>query len=141
MYCFILGCFPKSKIFQNICIPKNVQSLSCVSDCLGPYRLQPTKILCPWDSPGKNTGVGFHFLLQGIFLTQGSNQCLWNLPHWQVDSLLLSHRGSPLFQSKGSTIFFFCKEPNNKYFRFCVLHTALTTQLFCHSSKAITHNI
>ena len=33
-------------------------------------------ILCPWDSPGKNTGVGCHFLLQGIFLTQGSNLCL-----------------------------------------------------------------
>ena len=32
--------------------------------------------LCPWDSPGKNTGVGYHFLLQGIFLTQGSNQHL-----------------------------------------------------------------
>ena len=31
---------------------------------------------CPWDSPGKNTGVGSHSLLQGIFLTQGSNLCL-----------------------------------------------------------------
>ena len=29
--------------------------------------------LCPWDSPGKNTGVSSHFLLQGIFLTQGLN--------------------------------------------------------------------
>ena len=29
--------------------------------------------LCPWDSPGKNTGVGCHFLLQGLFLTQGWN--------------------------------------------------------------------
>ena len=33
-------------------------------------------ILCPWDSPGKNTGVGCHFIIQGIFLTQGSNLCL-----------------------------------------------------------------
>ena len=32
--------------------------------------------LCPWNSPGKNTGVGCHFLLQGIFPTQGSNPCL-----------------------------------------------------------------
>ena len=31
------------------------------------------RLLCPWDSPGKNTGGGCHFLLQGIFLTQGSN--------------------------------------------------------------------
>ena len=34
----------------------------------------------PWDSPGKNTGVGCHFLLQGVFLTQGSNPCLLHLP-------------------------------------------------------------
>ena len=32
----------------------------------------PARLLCPWNSPGKNTGVGCHFLLQGIFLTQGS---------------------------------------------------------------------
>ena len=48
--------------------------------------------LCPWDFPGKNTGVGCHFLLQGIFLTQGLNPCLL---HWQADSLPLSHLGSP----------------------------------------------
>ena len=41
---------------------------------LQPHGLQPTRFLCPWDSPGKNTGVGCHFLLQGIFPTQGSNQ-------------------------------------------------------------------
>ena len=38
---------------------------------------------------GKNTGVGCHFLFQGIFLTQGSNQCLWHLLQWQADSLPL----------------------------------------------------
>ena len=37
--------------------------------------------------PSKNTGVGFHALLQGIFLTQGSNPCLLCLLHWQPDSL------------------------------------------------------
>ena len=36
---------------------------------LKPHGLQPTRLLCPWDFPGKNTGVGCHFLLQGIFLT------------------------------------------------------------------------
>ena len=49
-------------------------------------------LLCPWDFPGKNTGVGSHFLLQGIFPTQGLNPCLL---HWQADSLPLSHQGSP----------------------------------------------
>ena len=50
-----------------------------------------TRLLCPWDSPGKNTGVGSHSLLQGIFPTQGSNPSLLHLLHWQVDSLPLSH--------------------------------------------------
>ena len=43
--------------------------------------------------PGKNTGVGCHLLLQGLFLTQGLNLHLW---HWQVDSSPLSYQGSPL---------------------------------------------
>ena len=57
------------------------------------HRLYLTRLLCPWNSPRKNTGVGCCFLLQGIFPTQGSNLCLL---HWQVDSLLLSHLRSPL---------------------------------------------
>ena len=44
-------------------------------------------LLCPLNFPGKNTGVGCHFLLQGIFLTQGSNPHLLHLLHWQADSL------------------------------------------------------
>ena len=55
-----------------------VLSRSLVSDPLRPCGLQPAGLLCPWDSPGKSTGVGFHALLQGIFPTQGSNQ---GLPH------------------------------------------------------------
>ena len=47
---------------------------------------------CPWDSPGKNTGMGCHFFLQEIFLTQGLNL---HFLHWQVDSLPLSHLRSP----------------------------------------------
>ena len=46
------------------------------------------QLLCPWDSPGKNTGVGCHFLLQGIFLTQGSNPHHVRLLHWQVGFFL-----------------------------------------------------
>ena len=49
-----------------------------VSDSSRPHGLQPTRLLCPRDSPGKNTGEGSHVLLQGIFPTQGSNACL---PH------------------------------------------------------------
>ena len=44
------------------------------------YELQPARLLWPWDSPGKNTGVGCHALLQGIFLTQGLNPHLLSPP-------------------------------------------------------------
>ena len=53
-------------------------------DSLQPHGLYP----CPWNIPGKNTGVGYHFLLKDIFLTQGSNL---RLLQWQADSLPLSH--------------------------------------------------
>ena len=59
---------------------------------LRPHGLQPSRLRCPCDFPAKNTGVGCHSLLQGIFLTQGSDPCLL---HWQADSLPLSHLGSP----------------------------------------------
>ena len=51
------------------------------------------RLLCPWDFPGKNTGVGCYFLLQGIFWTWGLNL---QFLRWQVDSLPLNHLGSPM---------------------------------------------
>ena len=61
-----------------------------MSDFLQPQELKPTILLCPWNSPGKNPGVGSHSLLQGIFPSQGSNpglrHCLQILYH-------LSHQG------------------------------------------------
>ena len=59
-----------------------VYSLSCVR-LLQPHGLQPARLLCPWDFPSKHTGVGCHFLLQGIFLIQKLNpgllHCRWTL--------------------------------------------------------------
>ena len=52
---------------------------SLMSDSLWPHGLWPARLLCPWDPPGKNTEVGFHFWLQGIFPTQGSNPRLLRL--------------------------------------------------------------
>ena len=51
---------------------------------------------CPWGFPGKNTGVNCHFLLQGLFLTQGSNL---SFLHWQAGSLPLSRLGTFQFSS------------------------------------------
>ena len=53
------------------------------ADSLWPYGLWPTRLPCPWDSPGKDTGVSCHVLLQRIFPIQGSNLSLWHLLHWQ----------------------------------------------------------
>ena len=64
-----------------------------MSNYLRPYGLQPAKLLCPWDFPGKNTGVGCHDLLQGIFLTQGLNSHLLHFLRWQVDSSPLTPPG------------------------------------------------
>ena len=70
----------------------NVLVAQWVSDSLQPHGLQPTRLLCPWNSPGKNTEEGSYSLLQGIFPTQGSNQGLLHCRqiHYQV-----SYQGSP----------------------------------------------
>ena len=73
-----------------------VFSHSVVSNSLQPHGLQLTRLLCPWNFPGKNTRVGCLLLLQGIFLIQGSNQ---QLLHWQADSLPLNQLGSPITKS------------------------------------------
>ena len=65
-----------------------------MSDSLRPLGLEPTRLLCPWDS-GKNTGVGCHALPQGIFPTQASNLRLLCLLRWQAGSLPLGPRGKP----------------------------------------------
>ena len=66
---------------------------SVLSESLQPHGLQPSRLLCPWDSPGKNTGMGCLALLQGIFPTQGSNLRLLCLLHWQAGSLSLAPPG------------------------------------------------
>ena len=47
------------------CVTLTLTLLSIVSDCWQPHGLQPARLLCPWNSPENNTGVGWHFLLQG----------------------------------------------------------------------------
>ena len=66
-------------------------SRSVVPDSLRPHGLQSSRLLCPWDFPGKDTGVGCHFLLQGIFQTQGLNP---SLLHCRQILYWLSYKGS-----------------------------------------------
>ena len=86
--CIVLSCFSRVQLFVT------------------PWTVV-TRLLCPWDSPDKNTGVGCHALLQGIFPTQGRNSCLLGLLHWQVDSLPLAPPGKPFSElgaSKNQTL-------------------------------------
>ena len=71
--------------------------LSCFSRVrlFWPYGLWFARLLYPWDSAGKNTGLGCHALLQGLFLTEGLNLHLLRLLHWQVGSLSLVPPGKP----------------------------------------------
>ena len=69
--------------------PQEERSESCSSP-LWPHGLEPTRFFCPWDPPGKNTGVGCHSFLQGIFPTQGSNP---SLPYFRRILYHLSYQG------------------------------------------------
>ena len=70
---------------------KPLSPLSKVSCSVVPNSLRLHGLLCPWNSPGKNTGVGSHYLLQGIFPTQASNP---GLPHCRCILYHPSHQGS-----------------------------------------------
>ena len=80
--------------------PKHAHSqlLQCPTLCNPMGRSPPTRLLCPWDLPSKNTGAAYHALLQGIFPIQG---LILHLLPWHADSLLLSHQGSPRNSNNG----------------------------------------
>ena len=93
-------------------------------DSLQPHGLQPARLLHPWDFPGKNTGVGCHFLLQGIFPTQGQNP---DLPHCRQIVYCLNHQGS----LKRWRIM--C---SNKFETFCEKKSWTKTSLMLHCNSA-----
>ena len=73
-------------IYIYICVCVCVLSHSPMSNSFQPYRPHPARLLYPWDIPGKDTGLGCHFFLQGMFQTQKLNlwPCIgrWILYHW-----------------------------------------------------------
>ena len=78
-------------IFSMQGIRKWSVSHSVMSDSLQPHGLELNRLFCPWNSPGKNTGTGYHFLLQEIFPTHGSNL---GLLHCRQTLYHVSHQGS-----------------------------------------------
>ena len=90
------GLKPRSPALQVDSLPAEPQgkpnvSFSFVSDSLQLHGLQSSRLLCLWNSPGKNTGVGSHFFFQGISSTQGLNP---GLLHCRQILYHLSHQGS-----------------------------------------------
>ena len=90
--------------FPRLMHANSLQSCPTLCDPMNCSPPGPSSLLSRWDSPGKNTGVGCHALLQGIFLTQRSNWCLICLLHWQVGYLPLAPPGEP--RALGSTLKF-----------------------------------
>ena len=64
---------------------------------LWPHGLQPARVLCPWNFPGKNTGVGCHFPLRGSSWPRDQTLIFLN---WQVGSLPLRHLAQPACQCR-----------------------------------------
>ena len=85
--------FPLSKKTKSCCVV--LSHFSRVQLC-DPRDSSPPGSSVPMDSPGKNTGMGCHFLLQGIFLTQEWNPCYLDILHWQAGSLPLVPPGKPV---------------------------------------------
>ena len=122
-----------------------------MSDSLRPRGQQPIRFLCPWNSPGKSTGVGCHFLLQGIFLTQGFNS---GLLHCRQTLYHLSHQGSPkdifslfmLYQLHCSQTCRILKDLLKSHFKLLIpvvvhLKTAYQLRLFKDCISSFPHNV
>ena len=73
----------------------HVHVQSCPTLCHPQTVCSSSRLFCLWSFSGKNTGEGDHFLLQGIFPTQGLNPSLLHLQHWQAGSYHQCHLGSP----------------------------------------------
>ena len=86
------------KFYFNFGLTFNACMLSLqLCSTLQPHELQPTRLICPQNSLGKNIGMGSHFLLQGIFLTQGSNR---GFLHCKQIPYCLHHQEAPMSGSE-----------------------------------------
>ena len=103
------------------------------------HGLQPTRLLCPQDFPGKNTGMGCHFLFQEIFLTQGLNP---GLLHCGQTLYCLNHQGSPKLRQRHYLNF---PRSNrslvNSIIKICMTPECLITTLYIFFYEIMVHDI
>ena len=94
--CFIVTKIISSqrKLCSKLLVVSSSKSHSAMSSSFRPHGLQPARLLCPWNSPGRNTGVGNLSLLQGLFPAQGWNS---GLSHCRQILFHLSHQGIPFY--------------------------------------------
>ena len=120
--------FPKHCLLQCRKM-KSASEVAQLYPTLWPHGLQPTRLLHPWDFPEKNTGVGCHFLLQGIFPTQGSNP---GLLHCRQTLYHLSHQVSPKkVWISTSTKFYHCQSVQRPLWKCYCTNSPLREVKFC----------
>ena len=109
---------------KTLCSESDSVSHSGMSD-----SSSPTRLLCPLNSPGKNTGMGWYFLLQEIFPTHRLNL---SLPHCRQTLYWLSHQGNPI-SSNNNTLFFLILTLGNHYSTSCVMILTTLSNLYVES--------
>ena len=114
--------FNKVTGFIHMCVCVSMVSHPVVFDSLWPHGCSLPGPSVQWNIPGNNIGTGCHFLLQGMFTTQGSNTCLLCLLHWQMNSLPLHHLGTPLFICTNDVILFWLISISAFYFKVLEAH-------------------
>ena len=103
-------------------------------DCRNPWTFFWPRLLCPWDFPGKNTGVVCHLRLQGIFPILGSNPYLL---HWRASSLPPSHQGSPVYWFRGGQSWKRKWQPSFLNFSLSLIPTNIEIIQLCVTDKAL----
>ena len=117
---------------------KQLQLCPTLCDCMD-SGLQSIRLICPWDSPGKNTGVDYHALLQGIFPTQGLNLSLMS-PALADGSLSLAPPGkyrstSDVELIQDSRIILWASRKKILFFFFQITLRATYSRILCLSQR------
>ena len=102
-----------------------------MSDSVRPHRRQPTRPHRPWDSPGKNTGVGCHFLLQ-CMKVKSESEVAQSCPTLSMDCSLPGSSVHGIFQARvlewGVIAFSICKDSHLEFLYCCNMHVNLSSR-------------